>query len=89
MERFEIIYRLRQAGVPRPFLHDNLGVSQAVIGNVIHDRITAYSGQSVLPTGGDWNPGVVADSLTASNQEVRQPIGDSDQTHQKEIPPMP
>jgi lambda repressor-like predicted transcriptional regulator len=43
MEAFEINYRLHQAGVNQTLLARQLGVSQAVVGNVIHDRITAYS----------------------------------------------
>lgn len=43
MEAFEINYRLRQVGVTQTHIARQLGVSQSVVGNVIHDRITAFN----------------------------------------------
>lgn len=42
MDAIEIIYRLKRAGLTQALLARDLGVSQAVVGNVIHDRISAY-----------------------------------------------
>lgn len=43
MQAFEINYRLRQVGVTQAHVARQLGVSQSVVGNVIHDRITAFN----------------------------------------------
>lgn len=42
MDGLEISYRLRRAGQSQASLARELGVSSAVIGNVIHGRITAH-----------------------------------------------
>jgi lambda repressor-like predicted transcriptional regulator len=90
MEAFEIIYRLRQAGVTQALLARQLGVSQAVIGNVIHDRITAYSVaeriaqvvgleiRELWPTRYSFKPR----GPSANRRQRPDPT-------QKEIPPMP
>lgn len=90
MEAFEIIYRLRQAGVTQALLARQLGVSQAVVGNVIHDRITAFSVaehiaqvvgleiRELWPTRYSFKPR----GPSASRRQRPVPT-------QKEIPPMP
>ena len=42
MDALEINYRLKRAGLSQTAIARELGVSQSVVGNVIHNRITAY-----------------------------------------------
>ena len=43
MEAFEINFRLRQAGITQTGIARQLGVSASVVGNVVHNRITAFN----------------------------------------------
>ncbi len=90
MEAFEINYRLRQAGVTQTLLARQLGVSQAVVGNVIHDRITAFSvAQHIAQVVGLeirelWPTRYSFKPRGPSANRRQRPI-----PTQKEIPPMP
>ncbi|GAB2900675.1 hypothetical protein GCM10027046_32100 [Uliginosibacterium flavum] len=42
MDAVEINYRLRRAGKTQAALARELGVSQGVVNNVIHNRVTCY-----------------------------------------------
>lgn len=48
MDALEINYRLKRAGLSQTVIARELGVSQSVVGNVIHDRITAYEVASYI-----------------------------------------
>lgn len=43
MDAIDIIYRLRRLGKTQSQIARDLGVSGGVVGNVIHDRITAHA----------------------------------------------
>ena len=58
MDALEINYRLKRAGMNQASIAKQLGVSQSVVGNVIHDRITAYEVASFIA-------GVLGEELTA------------------------
>jgi Ner family transcriptional regulator len=42
MDALEITYRLKRAGLSQTQIARELGVSASVVGNVIHNRITAF-----------------------------------------------
>jgi len=42
MDALEITYRLKRAGLSQTRIARELGVSASVVGNVIHNRITAF-----------------------------------------------
>lgn len=42
MDALEISYRLKRLGLTQAGLARQLGVSTSVVGNVIHDRVTAF-----------------------------------------------
>lgn len=42
MDALEISYRLKRLGMTQSGIAKQLGVSTSVVGNVIHDRVTAY-----------------------------------------------
>lgn len=42
MDALEITYRLKRLGLTQSGIPRQLGVSISVVGNVIHDRVTAY-----------------------------------------------
>ena len=48
MDALEINYRLKRAGLSQTAIARELGVSQSVVGNVIHNRITAFSVASFI-----------------------------------------
>lgn len=43
MDAIEIIYQLRRLGKSQAQIARELGITGGVVGNVIHDRITAYA----------------------------------------------
>jgi len=48
MDALEINYRLKRAGLSQKAIASELGVSQSVVGNVIHNRITAFEVASYI-----------------------------------------
>ncbi|MDO9004367.1 MAG: helix-turn-helix domain-containing protein [Aquabacterium sp.] len=48
MDALEINYRLKRAGLSQTAIARELGVSQSVVGNVIHNRITAFEVASYI-----------------------------------------
>ena len=48
MDALEINYRLKRAGLSQKAIACELGVSQSVVGNVIHNRITAFEVASYI-----------------------------------------
>ncbi|MGE5453207.1 MAG: helix-turn-helix domain-containing protein [Acidobacteriota bacterium] len=48
MDAIEINYRLKRAGLSQKAIAVELGVSQSVVGNVIHNRITAFEVASFI-----------------------------------------
>ncbi|WP_413460604.1 helix-turn-helix domain-containing protein [Herbaspirillum huttiense] len=48
MDALEINYRLKRAGLNQKAIASELGVSQSVVGNVIHNRITAFEVASYI-----------------------------------------
>lgn len=48
MDALEINYRLKRAGLSQTAIARALGVSQSVVGNVIHNRITAFEVASYI-----------------------------------------